>query len=370
MDLTFPGQRAYNDPVNKKRHEPPPTENNFGEPGRSQDDCGHLPTWRRNGVPAPHSSRSRARVKFTNRHNLPGPLAAALRISDYIKIGDYSITELIGPPRARILRLRHDEDIEIDVATRVWALLGTAVHWIIQRGAEFIPDGFAEERLIAKVRGPRGIVRISGATDWLESAEGQLVLSDYKCSAVFAFLLAATTGYVKKEWEAQLNCYRWLWAKYGFKISRLQIVGIIRDWKKGELKRATARGDYYPTSPVIVPEVRIWSLAEAGRYIKERVRIHEDAATLSDADLPICTPEERWERFENWSIFKTGTKRAINGGVKDTEAAALELLIEKGAGYVVRHRPGECNRCDPDYCPGAPWCSFYKNLLSASNLEE
>ena len=309
-------------------------------------------------------------MKFTNRHRLPKPLAAALRISDYVKVGDFSITELIGPPRARVLRIRHDSEISIDVSTRVWMLLGTAVHYIIQRFSKEIPDGFAEERLIAKVKGPRGIVEISGATDWLESEKGQLVLSDYKCSAVFAFLLAATTGFVKREWEAQLNCYRWLWEKSGFKIARLQIVGIIRDWKKGELKRRAARGDYYPPSPVMVPKVKVWSLTKAGKYIEERVRIHQEAEALADEDLPMCTPEERWERNENWSVFKSGTSRAINGGVKDTEAEALELLIEKGSGYVVRHRPGECNRCDPDYCLGAPWCSFYKNLLSASNLED
>ncbi len=67
--------------------------------------------------------------------------------------------DLIRPPRITILSRRHWDEIEEDISDWVWALLGKAVHAILE-AAE--PDNaLTEERLFAEV------VRrtISGASD-------------------------------------------------------------------------------------------------------------------------------------------------------------------------------------------------------------
>ena len=58
-------------------------------------------------------------MKITNIHNVPATLVA-LASRDYYSKGasDYSVTEIISPPRIQRLRKKHYEDMETDVATK------------------------------------------------------------------------------------------------------------------------------------------------------------------------------------------------------------------------------------------------------------
>jgi len=74
-------------------------------------------------------------MKVTNKYNLPRAFVDYERSTKYSR-GDasYSATDLIGPPRIRILRERHQDQMEVDIADRVFALLGTATHHILSTG--------------------------------------------------------------------------------------------------------------------------------------------------------------------------------------------------------------------------------------------
>jgi hypothetical protein len=54
-------------------------------------------------------------MKITNNHNVPATLVA-LASTDYYSKGkaDYSVTELISPPRVQRLRRKHHENMEQD----------------------------------------------------------------------------------------------------------------------------------------------------------------------------------------------------------------------------------------------------------------
>jgi hypothetical protein len=68
-------------------------------------------------------------LKITNKHNVPETLVA-LATRDYYSKGkvDYSVTELISPPRVQRLRKKHVEEMEQDVSDMLWQLLGSALH--------------------------------------------------------------------------------------------------------------------------------------------------------------------------------------------------------------------------------------------------
>lgn len=304
-------------------------------------------------------------MKYTNKYDLPEPLFRALTRSEYDKgESDITVTELMKSPRQRLLAIRHDKDVEIDASSRLWSLLGTAVHNVIEREtAGPGVNALAEERLYASVNGPRGLWRLGGKFDLLSLNNRKvLTISDHKVAGVYAFLLEKKNGMVKPEWEAQLNVLRWLAKVNGWDVDYLEISGIIRDWKKGDLLKAEAKGEYYPPCPVLVVQVPRWPLKKVEEWVLERVGVHQKAMDTPDDELPHCTPEERWERGECWAVKKTpNAPKAIPGGIhQDLQSAANMAKEVRG---IVEHRPGICAKCDPEYCYGAPWCSWYKQMV-------
>ena len=119
-------------------------------------------------------------MKVTNHFNLPGPLINAIKGFDKAykdSRGDtqISVTELISPPLIRRLKKEHWDEIEEDASERVWSILGSAVHSILEHaGSE---NDLTEERLFLEV----DKVKVSGQADLYE-ANG--TLSDYKITSV------------------------------------------------------------------------------------------------------------------------------------------------------------------------------------------
>lgn len=285
-------------------------------------------------------------MKWTNRLNLPEPLASAIRNDSYDKTGDVSVTGLIKPHQMRELERRHDDEIVEDVSDHLWRLLGQAVHTILERADT--RNHLPEERLIVKVSD----VMISGKPDLLDPNG---VLSDYKVPSVWSFILGE-----KPEWEAQVNAYRWLYHKHGFEIKKLQIVAILRDWTSSK-----ADEDGYPPAAFQQLEVPLWPIEKAESFVRQRVEEYKTCQGVSAEDLPPCTPEERWEKPTKWAVMKEGRKRAVNGGVLATQAQAELFLEACGPKHFIELRPGESTRCER-FCRVKQWCHQYQQMKVAA----
>jgi hypothetical protein len=272
-------------------------------------------------------------MRITNHANLPDAIVQAVKNDPYPlqDTGDISVTRLIDAPQIRVLRERHRDEIEEDAADRIWSLLGQVAHGILER-AETV--AMTEQRLFANVAG----WRVSGQFDRLAVLPDG-TLQDYKVTSVWAVING-----VKADWLHQLNCLRWLAEQNGHPVRRLQIVAILRDWSRGK-----ALGDAnYPQRQVKVLDVPVWTLQEAGDYIRERVRLHQAA---DDGLVPECSPEERWERPTTYAVMRRGRKSALR--VFDRLADARDLANEPDRHIEVR--PGRAVRCE-EYCPVAQFC--------------
>lgn len=280
---------------------------------------------------------------LTNRLGLPAPIENALRRQRYSR-GDArkSVTQLIDSPRVDILRRQHIHEITEDVADRLWALFGTALHSVLELGAsdQHIP----EERLFAEIEG----WRVSGGIDLqiLDEARGAVGLRDYKFTSVWSVI------HPKRAWTQQLNCYAWLvrTAK-GYVVEDAEIIAILRDWNRAE----AGRKNDYPQTPIIRVPVELWPEAEATAYVASRVRVHMDAErALQWGDpLPQCSDDERWARPAKWAVKKPGQKRALR--VFDREADAIDFQSED-ADTEIEARPGKDTRCEGNFCQVAEWC--------------
>jgi hypothetical protein len=288
-------------------------------------------------------------MRLTNKHNLPETFVNILRRPSYTKGGaNISATELINSPRIVQLKRLNEEYLEEDVADRIWAIFGTAIHAVLEHGKDH--NHLVEERLHAVLDG----WSISGAIDLQIVEDGGIRVSDYKTVSVWSVMNE------KIEWEQQLNIYAWLVETVKkVPVTGLSIVAIIRDWNR----RESTLKEEYPNAPVKEIEITVWPYEERTKFIQDRLRKHSEALLAAETkeDLPQCTAEEVWEKPTTWAIKKVGGVRAKK--VCYTEEEANDELEKAGKGYAIEVRPGGRTRCE-NYCPVRDFCGQWKDYNS------
>jgi hypothetical protein len=278
-------------------------------------------------------------MEITNKHGLPQAFVDAVTNDPYDNGGsDISATSLIDAPQRRALLREHRSKITEDVADRVWALLGSAVHHILEQAED--EHAVVEERLFAEVDG----WKVSGQFDRYLPSTG--TIQDWKVTTVYK----AQSSHA--DWERQLNVLAWLARQNGMAVSKLQICAIMRDWAKS---RSLQDGSY-PSANVMVIDIPLWDDAVAEEYVYERVALHQEAR---NGNAILCTDDERWYSGDSWAVKKPTSKRAhrVYKTKEEAEANCPDSMI-------VEHRPGEYKRCQ-QYCEAAPWCAQWQ-----LNLEE
>ena len=269
-------------------------------------------------------------MNLTNVMGLPSALVEAVRNDPYHP-GDANIsaTKLIDSPQIRTLQKKYGQYVVEDASERIWALLGQAVHTILERAGTNQLDALHERRLFMEVEG----WRLSGAFDRLH-LEDQ-VLQDYKVTSIYK-----AKGDIS--WTKQLNVLRQLAKHNGMEVKRLQIVAIFRDWRTGEAKRDPS----YPQNNVGVIEIPVWDDEYAMNYIRTRIKLHQQSETVGDVG---CTDEERWYAGTKYALMKIGAKRATK------VADSLPEIGPPPTGYFIEERKGTHRRCE-DYCAVSKFC--------------
>jgi hypothetical protein len=293
-------------------------------------------------------------MKFTNKQNLPEPFVKAASGGRRAREDKIAVTELSKPPQMRVIEYEHWDEIEVDVADSVWAILGSSVHSLLEKAGG---DNALQEELL-RVKINDGLdVTLGGKIDRLD-ADG--LLTDWKVTSVYSFLLGA-----KPDWIEQLNCYAALYRAHGFEVKKLQIIAILRDWTK---RRAQTEVDY-PKFQVMVKDIPLWPNKKAVAWIKGRVRLHQEA--LKSGVYSECNDEERWARDHKWAVMKDSNKRATKVFADEelAEIYAKALQNTKPGKYRVEHRPAESIRCK-DYCNAAPWCGQWKKILASQEKQD
>jgi hypothetical protein len=232
----------------------------------------------------------------------------------------------------------------------VWSIFGTAIHGVLEHGAD--ENHLIEERLHAKLDG----WSISGAIDLqIINEDGTVTINDYKTTGAWSVMNE------KVDWEYQLNIYAWLVEKVKqTKVSKLEIVAIIRDWSR----RDAALKLNYPDAPIKVIPIRLWPMEEREAFIQERIKEHSNALfDLETGDeLPFCTPDQTWEKPEGFAVKKEGGVRAKS--LHKTREEAEEALPAKG--YFIEHRKGERTRCE-NFCSVAQYCNQYAQYKNGNS---
>ena len=293
-------------------------------------------------------------MKITNKFNVPETLVA-LATRDYYTKGksDYSVTEIISPPRIQRLRRKHFEEIEQDVSDMLWMLLGTALHVVAERSE--VSGHTNEERLSAGING----IILSGAIDLQKDEADGVTITDYKFTSAWALMND------KPEWEQQQNIYKYLVERVKKKpVKGLKICALIRDWSRRD---AQNKPDY-PQAPIQVIDIPMWTFDRTEAFIKERVEMHRDSKVSADwgDELPLCSDEERWLRPTTYAVKKDGRKTAIRVfDTQDEADALLKEMPEKDKGFI-EIRKGEAVRCTGNFCGVSQWCNQFQHEVKGA----
>lgn len=351
-------------------------------------------------------------MKITNIHGLPEALVKAASFDQYVRVGDVSATGFNDPVRKTILTRRHYDDLTEDVSTRLWAILGKAVHrvfnqavyetdrfqsffWRIKslltdltveqfEGTNAIPVDpaylrglrdtyqelpFAEKRLAIHIidgevkpidlelaieltdKPHEGII-VSGQADLVEP--GTKHISDVKAMQVWAHIYQSSL----QDWRTQLSIYKLIYDLHGIPIETGSIIEILRDHHDREVGRSAN----YPE--VAMYEVPIEFIPE-DELLPFMIGKGTQIMSLLDApqkELPLCTNEERWWDPPTYAVTKLGAKRATKnfkvekGQHPDATRQEAELFLHaKGPAYFIEERPPRYKRCEK-WCSAASVC--------------
>lgn len=274
---------------------------------------------------------------LSNKFNLPQPVVSALAKDDYdIGDADISVTSLWKPPQMVRLAKAHSGDIQRDASDYLMNLLGSAFHRLLE---EADVEAIVEKRLFAARHG----VTISGKFDRL--LVDQQILQDYKVTSVSRY----QKQLVESDWENQLNTYAWLLRLHGMEVKAIQVIVMLRDWAKF----LSVRDVTYPSLPMQVVDIPVWTHDVAEERISQRILYHQSN--------PECSDEDRWYKPTTFAVMKEGRKSAVKlFNSEETATAFISHQNDKGKLYVQK-REGSNVRC-AEYCEAAPWCPQWRAL--------
>lgn len=280
-------------------------------------------------------------MTITNKLGLPEGFVRACETTAHNRPGHVSATTLLKGTKEIVLTQRHWDELEDDVADRVWAIWGSAVHSLLEHET---PDTFTEEYVEARV----DQMMLTGRMDCYDAKNE--ILYDYKTASVWKVLYKDF-----EDWRKQGLIYAWLLNKNGFNVKKCRFIAMLKDHSKSKAKIDRS----YPQSPVYVYEFDVtekdlWDIQD---FIQKKVKDIQATDGLEDDEIQVCGAQERWAKATTWAVMKNGRKSAIR--VLDNKADAYKLAAEQGAGCYVEERKGSDGKC-PEYCACCEFCNYWK----------
>ncbi len=340
----------------------------------------------------------------------------------------YSATEILKSTREVVLTRRHWDDLEEDASDKLYALLGSATHLILERANDSDAENLvysSMKRYFNKIRmgeiaeaptSDEVFEALFGEIDWKElfgkikndryipewrlfhkldngvTLSGQMdiydkeleSIEDWKTTSVWNWIHRNSSDTVES-WKKQLNILRYLMHKNGIDVHKLRVNAMFRDHQKSKM----AYDKNYPRSIEVMPITpQELSITEAMIYDKtNELEAHKDTHEHS---LPICTPQERWQDPPIYKAMKKGNKRSsrnnrsynyIKKWIEDAAKSEAHKTIHKHpnrdfdkeyekelAKFTIEKSGGEPKKCI-GYCPANKFCSFYKAYAKENNIE-
>ena len=269
--------------------------------------------------------------------SFPSPFMRAITKNSYNK-GDctFSCTQLINAPKRTYLATKGDK-VETPYSSFA-ALLGTAIHSVLEANVDTESGEIAEQRMFYNFPLKGTEIRISGCIDFYENN----TVFDYK-------FIGGTQAEMKPDHHKQVQINGLLSELNGLKVEHVAIAYLQRDWSYMQ----STVNPLYPKTPFkifITPFDREF----ASKTLLQCVSDHQDALDGHPRD---CTDEEMWAKPDSFALMKPGAKRASK-----LCASMAEAEDEKKPGQFIQVRKGERTFCT-SFCGFGNICPQHQNYL-------
>lgn len=280
--------------------------------------------------------------------------------SSYVSFGDYSVTDLINPPRVVILNKRHKHEVIPPASSVIAAVMGTGIHNEIERllkMAQVTDPRYMLERSVMDVFEVNDEERrlITGRFDILYDMKK---MTDIKTAKTWKKVF--DPGMI--DWHNQQNLYAYLLHRRGVDVESINILCFYKDWMQGN----ALRDRNYPQSQVCEYNLTLWPFEDTGMYLMNQLARLVDCEHLADDELPSCTRDERWERFPQgvtvqYAIMKNAKAKRANKVCTSMDDAVAYARSSKGlsAESFIEVRYAARKRCET-YCAINGFCNDYK----------
>jgi len=268
---------------------------------------------------------------------------------------DYSVTDLIAPPRIVQFRKRYKALVPLALPSdQLSSFIGTAIHNHFEKCLWQYASklGDASKYLIEKRLWDKFLDRkVSGKFDVYHDG----TLYDFKCTTVWKMIYGDS-----KDWENQLNLYTLLITMENLPVHSAKIIAIFPDWQQ----LAAYTNKAYPREKILEIDIPIWPNEQQYEYLMDRLTALIECEKSPDDQLPECTVKEMWEKDTVYAVHYKDSKKAsrcmdsedlcqqwIEGTAKKKKEVATNWHIEV--------RPGRRVRCE-DFCEYRGWCNQYR----------
>jgi len=136
---------------------------------------------------------------------------------------------------------------------------------------------------------------------------------------------------------------------------------IFTDWKP-----AQAMSDKkYPQNRVLELKLKLMSIEETERYVKNKVNQIVNLMNSPESDMPECTDSDLWRSKPQFKYY--GNPEKLGRATKnfDDILSANAHMVSKGKGVVIEKK-GEVRACK--YCSGFNKCSQKDNYILDGSL--
>jgi len=296
-----------------------------------------------------------------NNEGVPYPIYKAV-INDGYTAGnaDFSVTQLYDAPKkvygdrivARNGTKRNISDV-LDMFEG--SITHEGMEYRLKDDKEFI----TEKRLFVNIKVGDQTILLSGAFDCY--CIPNKTLYDYKTTSAGGWKMRH-----KKmiQYSQQVNIYRILMKLNSYEDPQsIKIIFFVKGWNQID-----AYSHDYPRSRFMEENVEKLSDEQVITLIKEKISILLQSSTTPYAEIPYCSPEQRWEDPPVWKVCKLDFKgkepvrpRAVPKGIFIEHESAENFLKVKGKGYFIREFGGKPVRC-LKYCQVGKTgiCNFLK----------
>ncbi len=142
----------------------------------------------------------------------------------------------------------------------------------------------------------------------------------------------------------------------------IKIQLIFTDWSA--MKARTDRN--YPQSRVLQQEIKLMSVEETQTFVTNKLETLARLEAMPQASLPLCTPDELWQKPDQWKYYKNPAKKSRSTKNFDTlNEAVIRQSNDGNVGEIV-HVPGQVTKCK--YCDVQEICLQAQDMVNSGLL--